>query len=147
MVWCSGVTFRIRVSWGLLFDDCWLDNSAITCLNSSAGSVTGGVFRVCPGYSSASHIIFQQNFSETIVLWFCLLFCSLPFCIYPKYLDSGRWGSGWMWRGEGRGGEGVGVTFHIYGIVRMCVPNGPFFQRCQVYNLLPHLPFCFQKEV
>ena len=33
------------------------------------------------------------------------------------------------------GGEGaVGGELPIYGIVWMCVPNGPLFQRCQVYD-------------
>ena len=36
-----------------------------------------------------------------------------------------RGGGGWV-------GGGGGVGFPIYGIVRMCVPNGPLFQRCQV---------------
>ena len=27
----------------------------------------------------------------------------------------------------------------MYGIVRMCVPNGPLFQRCQVYDWPPFL--------
>ena len=37
----------------------------------------------------------------------------------------------------GRGGEvrgEKGGQLPIYGIVRMCVPNGPLFQRCQVYD-------------
>ena len=35
----------------------------------------------------------------------------------------------------GRGGGGRG--FPIYGIIRMCVPNGLLFQRCQVNNWPP----------
>ena len=39
----------------------------------------------------------------------------------------------------GGGGGGVEggrkeVTSNIYGIVRMCVPNGPLFQHCKVYD-------------
>ena len=38
-------------------------------------------------------------------------------------------------RGWGGGGVGGGGGYlSIYGIVRMCVPSGPFFQRCQVYD-------------
>ena len=33
--------------------------------------------------------------------------------------------------------------FSIDGIVRMCVPNGPLFQRCQVYDWPPF----FQQNV
>ena len=29
--------------------------------------------------------------------------------------------------GVGGGGGGRGITFYIYGKVRMCVPNGPIF--------------------
>ena len=36
-----------------------------------------------------------------------------------------------------------GVRGYIYGIVWMCVPNGPLFQRCQVYDIGPF----FQQEV
>ena len=36
-----------------------------------------------------------------------------------------------------------GGYLSIYGIVRMCVPSGPFFQRCQVYDW----PFFRQKYV
>ena len=52
----------------------------------------------------------------------------------------------WGWAGRGGGcwgwdwGWGEGNT--IYGIVRMCVPNGPFFQRCQVYDW----PLFFNKK-
>ena len=34
-------------------------------------------------------------------------------------------------------GLGAGVTSYIYGIVRMCVPNSPLFQHCQVYDWPP----------
>ena len=34
-------------------------------------------------------------------------------------------------------GEGGGGLLPIYGIVRMCVPNSPLFQRCQVYDWPP----------
>ena len=34
------------------------------------------------------------------------------------------------WGGVGWGGG----LLPICGIVRMCVPNGPLFQRCQVYD-------------
>ena len=37
--------------------------------------------------------------------------------------------SGFRLRGRGGGG-----LLPIYGIVRMCVPNGPHFQRCKVYE-------------
>ena len=43
-----------------------------------------------------------------------------------------RWG-----RGGGRRGGGGGVISYIYGILRMCVPNSPLFQRCQVYDWPP----------
>ena len=38
----------------------------------------------------------------------------------------------------------VGVTSYIWhsGIVQMCVPNGPLFQRCQLYDW----PHCFNKK-
>ena len=36
--------------------------------------------------------------------------------------------------GGGGGLGGVGGLLPIYGVVRMCVPNGPLFQRCQVYD-------------
>ena len=39
-------------------------------------------------------------------------------------------------RGWGGGGGGCG-ELPFYGIVRMCVPNGPLFQRCQVYDYPP----------
>ena len=43
-------------------------------------------------------------------------------------------------RGGGRGwGGGGGNQNPIYDIVRMCVPNGPPFQRCQVYDWPPFL--------
>ena len=38
--------------------------------------------------------------------------------------------------GGGGGGGGGGVTSYIWHI-RMCVPNGPLFQRCQVYDWPP----------
>ena len=38
--------------------------------------------------------------------------------------------------GGGRWGEGGG-GLPIYGIVRMCVPNSPLFQHCQVYDWPP----------
>ena len=42
---------------------------------------------------------------------------------------------GW---GGGEGGVGGrGLTSYIYGIVRMCVPNSPLFQHCQVYDWPP----------
>ena len=34
-------------------------------------------------------------------------------------------------------GWGGGGELPIYGIVRMCVPNSPLFQRCQVYDWPP----------
>ena len=37
---------------------------------------------------------------------------------------------------RGRGGNGEGGNF-LYGILRMCVPNSPLFQHCQVYDLSP----------
>ena len=41
-------------------------------------------------------------------------------------------------QGGGRGeGGGAGRVTSIYGIVRMCVLNGPIFQRCQVYDWPP----------
>ena len=39
------------------------------------------------------------------------------------------------WGGVGWGGGGGG--FPIYGIVRMCEPNGLLFQPCQVYDWPP----------
>ena len=39
--------------------------------------------------------------------------------------------------GGGGGGEGGGGELPIYGIVRMCVPNSPLFQHCQVYDWPP----------
>ena len=43
-------------------------------------------------------------------------------------------------KGLGGGvGEAGAVPSYIYGIVRMCVPNGPLFQRCQVYDWPPFL--------
>ena len=36
--------------------------------------------------------------------------------------------------GWGGGGLGGGGGVPIYGIVRMCVPNGSLFQCCQVYD-------------
>ena len=36
-----------------------------------------------------------------------------------------------------QGGRGGGVTSYIYGIVRMCMPNSPLFQHCQVYDWPP----------
>ena len=45
-------------------------------------------------------------------------------------------------------GVGVGATVgsrlrYLYGIVRMCVPNSPLFQRCKVYGKVPF----FNKKV
>ena len=39
--------------------------------------------------------------------------------------------------GRGWGGGGGGAELPIYSIVLMCVPNGPLFQRCQVYDWPP----------
>ena len=39
--------------------------------------------------------------------------------------------------GDGGGGSAWWKVIAIYGIVRMCVPNGPLFQRCQVYDWPP----------
>ena len=46
------------------------------------------------------------------------------------------------WVGVGGGGAGEGVQLPIYGIVWMCVPNGPLFQSFQVY----HWPCFFNKK-
>ena len=48
-------------------------------------------------------------------------------------------GGGGGWGGVGgqegdRGGVGAGGELPIYGIVWMCVSNGPPFHRCQVYD-------------
>ena len=52
---------------------------------------------------------------------------------YGFYRCVRRSGVGW-----GRGGEGAGGWLPIYGIVRrMCVPNSPLFQHCQVYDWPP----------
>ena len=47
-----------------------------------------------------------------------------------------------VWGGGG-GGRGRGGGNFLYVIVRMCVPNGPFFQRCQLYDWPPF----FQQKV
>ena len=42
------------------------------------------------------------------------------------------------------GWEEVGSWLrYLYGIVRMCVPNSPLFQRCKVYDKVPF----FNKKV
>ena len=42
----------------------------------------------------------------------------------------------------GWGGGGGWTLLPLYGIVRMCVPNSPLFQRCQVYEW----PLVFNKK-
>ena len=41
------------------------------------------------------------------------------------------------WLKTRRGEGGGGIKLPIYGIVRMCVPNSPLFQCCQVYDWPP----------
>ena len=50
-----------------------------------------------------------------------------------KLLESFRLGGA----GGGGGGEGGGGVTSYICIVRMCVPNSPLFQRCQVYDWPP----------
>ena len=57
-----------------------------------------------------------------------------PVWLGPSLFDSGL---GW-WGGGGGGGVSGGRVIPIYGIVRMCVPNGSLFQRCQVYDWPPN---------
>ena len=61
-------------------------------------------------------------------------------CMSPNTPSGRIWafllprGAGWrgVGGGGGRGAGGGGGKLPIYDIVRMCVPNGPLFQRCQV---------------
>ena len=53
------------------------------------------------------------------------------------YIDKHPRGGGVCVCGRGGRGGGQGWLLPIYDIVRICVPNGPLFQRCQVYDCPP----------
>ena len=75
------------------------------------------------------------DFSFLILLFLTVTDFSAYIVFYLKSLcrQLRRGGGG----GGGGGGEGGGACNPIYGIVRMCVPNSPLFQRCQVYDWPP----------
>ena len=71
------------------------------------------------------------------------LFCFFFSVILKTLSAQGEYGTTWyhpttrcvcVCVGGGGGGGGGGGRGPIYGIVWMYVPNGPLFQRCQVYD-------------
>ena len=108
---------------------------SVNCQESSPGKYTESLNK-CLFSNSKKHHLFQSTFRNRLYLR--IFYRVIINQFMPGVPLKGHWQT--ARGGGGGGGGGVGRErggYPIYGIVRMCVPNSPLFQCCQVYDWPP----------